>query len=214
MQLHTILTCSIALFVAALATPVAETTVDNRLEYKDRCASDGSLGWCMPGYYCKEQAWYLKSRLVPDFRTLSPLHMACHDPWIDYISNSVTCKLPPVKHLRPEATASCLHSQCQEAESMGSSIDTVGADQDPRVQEEPRTRHVEDDVKALRERIHRLEQLHETLKETFKKWVDELQQERSLEHQYNQKMWAHVRALTDYITEHSDGASRAVTAEP
>ncbi|RDH26109.1 hypothetical protein BDQ94DRAFT_176716 [Aspergillus welwitschiae] len=56
--------------------------------------------------------------------------------------------------------------------------------------EEPRTRNIEDDVKALRESIQRLE------------------------NQYNQKMWAHVRALTDYITEHFDGASTAVTAAP
>lgn len=43
------------LFVAVLATPVAETNGEYRLGYKEQCASDGSLGLCMPGYYCKVQ---------------------------------------------------------------------------------------------------------------------------------------------------------------
>lgn len=47
-----------ALFVAVLATPVAENTAENRLGYKEKCASDGSMGWCMPDYYCKVYQWY------------------------------------------------------------------------------------------------------------------------------------------------------------
>jgi hypothetical protein len=53
MQFHVFLTFTTTLFVAVLATPVAETNVDYRLGYKEKCASDGSLGWCMPDYYCK-----------------------------------------------------------------------------------------------------------------------------------------------------------------
>jgi hypothetical protein len=41
------------LLVAIQATRVAETNMEYHLGYKERCASDGSLGWYMPGYYCK-----------------------------------------------------------------------------------------------------------------------------------------------------------------
>lgn len=53
MRFHVFLTCATTLFVAVLSSPMAETNVEYRLGYKEKCASDGSLGWCMPGYYCK-----------------------------------------------------------------------------------------------------------------------------------------------------------------
>lgn len=53
MRFHVFLTCATTLFVAVLSSPVAETDMEYRLGYKEKCASDGSLGWCMAGYYCK-----------------------------------------------------------------------------------------------------------------------------------------------------------------
>jgi hypothetical protein len=53
MQFNVFLAFITTLFVAVLATPVAEINVEYRLGYKEKCASDGSLGWCMPDYYCK-----------------------------------------------------------------------------------------------------------------------------------------------------------------
>jgi hypothetical protein len=44
---------SVALFATVLATPTAETAAENRLLYKEKCISDGTLGWCTSGYYCK-----------------------------------------------------------------------------------------------------------------------------------------------------------------
>jgi hypothetical protein len=55
MQFNVFLAFTTTLFVAVLATPVAETNGEYRLGYKEECASDGSLGLCMPGYYCKVQ---------------------------------------------------------------------------------------------------------------------------------------------------------------
>jgi hypothetical protein len=55
MQFHVFLTFTTTLFVAVLATPVAETNGEYRLGYKEECQTDGSLGLCMPGYYCKVQ---------------------------------------------------------------------------------------------------------------------------------------------------------------
>ncbi|KAL3412992.1 hypothetical protein V8F44DRAFT_489518 [Aspergillus fumigatus] len=54
MRFHVFLTSATTLFVAVLSSPMAETNVEYRLGYKEKCASDGSLGWCMPGYYCKQ----------------------------------------------------------------------------------------------------------------------------------------------------------------
>jgi hypothetical protein len=53
MRFHVLVTCATTLFVAVLSSLMAETNVEYRLGYKEKCASDGSLGWCMPGYYCK-----------------------------------------------------------------------------------------------------------------------------------------------------------------
>jgi hypothetical protein len=47
MQFHIFLAYTATLLVAVQATPVAG------LGYKEKCAIDGSLGGCMPGYYCK-----------------------------------------------------------------------------------------------------------------------------------------------------------------
>jgi hypothetical protein len=63
MRFNVFLAFTTTLFVAVLATPVAETNGEYRLGYKEECASDGSLGLCMPGYYCKVQ--YSTSEIHP-----------------------------------------------------------------------------------------------------------------------------------------------------
>ncbi|KAK1142047.1 hypothetical protein N8T08_008253 [Aspergillus melleus] len=45
---------AIALISGAVAGPVVQARDENTvLGYKDECASDGSLGYCDEGYYCK-----------------------------------------------------------------------------------------------------------------------------------------------------------------
>ncbi|PLB50859.1 hypothetical protein P170DRAFT_435987 [Aspergillus steynii IBT 23096] len=53
MQFSTIFSV-VALITGVIASPTLQTRDENTvLGYKDECASDGSLGYCDEGYYCK-----------------------------------------------------------------------------------------------------------------------------------------------------------------